>query len=179
MVLEVLLYISFLIVIVVFLFYFLYLLDFATGGLDFATNEAVIKAVIPVIRVKNGGQGIFFDLGSSRGGLALSISSIFPRLQVFGIDNSWVRVFVSKLRSLFRANRPKFLKGELFKADVSQADFIFIYLPKELMPSLENKLQKELKTGAMVITNNVFFPAWQPTQTFITSPEKAELKTLY
>ena len=163
----------------VFLFYFLYLYDFASGGEDFATSKIVIQAMIPVIRQHNGGQGIFFDLGSARGGLTLSISSVFPKLQVYGIDNSWVRVFFSKLRSLFVSHPPIFLQGELFKSDVSKADFIFIYLPRPLLPALEKKFQTELKKGAMVITNTVFFPSWQPTQAFITHPEKPEFEKLF
>jgi len=36
------------------------------------------------------------------------------------------------------------------------------------MPPLEKKLQKELKKGAMVITNTSKFPNWKPVQKIIT-----------
>jgi hypothetical protein len=39
------------------------------------------------------------------------------------------------------------------------------------MPILEKKLQKELKQGALVITNTSHFQDWQPTEKVVTYPK--------
>jgi hypothetical protein len=67
-----------------------------------------------------------------------------------------------KKRSLFSAN-VNFKTGNIFSADVSSADIVYLYLPQELMANLEIKLQKELKPGSLIISNSVSFRNWQPS----------------
>ena len=84
-------------------------------------------------------------------------------MKIIGIDDSVVRIFTAKARSIFKKN-VSFFKQDIFIADVSSADVVYIYLPRELMPALQKKLQTELKTGAIAISNKVFFPSWQPIE---------------
>ena len=158
----------FTLVILVFLFLgvcglFVVLADGAFGGLDFKSNQAAINQVIGIIKQRHLETGVFYDLGSARGKFALKIAKAFPKLQVSGIDNNSFRLFLSNIRSKFLKNL-NFKKEDIFKTDVSSANIIYLYLPKELMPEMENKLQHELKPGAWVITNKVNFPHWLPVE---------------
>lgn len=151
-------------VVVMMLVYFVFLFDSATGGLDFTSSRMTGNLVIGIIKRQNLDNGNFYDLGSARGKFAARIAKNLPGLKVYGFDNSGLRIFISKIRSPFVKN-VQFKKQDIFTANVSKANVIYLYLPQELMPALEKKLQKELKPGSLVITNRVSFSGRQPTQT--------------
>ena len=141
--------------------FFIFLSDSVFGGQDFSTNSRACKNLIEIIKKYNlAATGNFYDLGSCRGGIAVTVAKAFPNLSVHGVDDSKLRTVMAKLRSLFLKNA-EFKKDNIFKTDVSAADIIYLYLPQELMAGLETKLQKELKPGALVISNSVTFPNWK------------------
>ena len=153
-----------LIILVLVLFSFLlFFLDSIFGGLDFGSSSTAASLVVKIIKDRHLEQGIFYDLGSARGSFVCKIAQALPTMQVTGFDDSSFRVLVSKLRALFLKNI-NFKKADIFKTNLSPANVTFIYLPQELMSGLQEKLQKELKPGAIVISNKVNFPSWQPTQ---------------
>lgn len=140
--------------------FFVFLTDATFGGLDFRTEQGTIDEVIKLIKLKGLENSNFYDLGSCRGGLAISISKALPKIKVIGIDNSRFRVLLSNTKAIFLKNLT-FKKENIFNSDISAANIIFLYLPQELMSALETKLQKELKHGGLVISNRVSFPTWQ------------------
>lgn len=159
--------------------YFVYLLDSALGGYDFATSGAAARKIGFIIAGQDKPKGEFYDLGSSRGGLIFNLLGQCPQLTATGVDNSRLRTYFSRVIALFRGQNAKFLTGDIFAADVSQADIVYMYLDISLMPRLEQKLRKELKSGAMAITNTQFFPSWAPSQTYIVHPGKPEYEKLF
>jgi trans-aconitate methyltransferase len=142
-----------------------YALDSAFGGLDFSSNRAVISQVAEIIRAKNLGQGVLYDLGSARGNFALKISDIFPNLKVYGIDDSRFRVNFARVRALLHRRRPQFYRQDIFNTDISAADFVYMFLEQDLVSELEEKLFLEMKPGSTVIINNTHFTNW-PSSAF-------------
>ena len=140
-----------------------FLIDSFFGGLDFTTRPLVVSEVVKIIKQRHLESGRFYDLGSARGNFAIKIAKALPNLQVYGIDDNWFRIGFAKARGIFLKNL-NFTIQDIFKANVSLANILYIYLPQELMPNLQSKLQKELKNGAIVITNRVSFPSWQPIE---------------
>ncbi len=141
----------------------IFMTERAFGGLDFVTGRETINQVVEIIKQRHLDSGIFYDLGSAGGGLASKIGTALPKLQVTGIDDSGLRILLSRIRSVFQ-NNVKFKKENIFKIDVSSADTVFVYLPQDIMPKLEVRLKKDLKSGCLIITNKVSFPDWQPTE---------------
>jgi SAM-dependent methyltransferase len=139
-----------------------FLFDSAVGGQDFASDSATERKVVSLIVEGNLSGGKFYDLGSAHGGFDIKIAGALPLLQVVGLDNDPFRIFFSRARSLFFKNL-KFVKADIFKTDLSDAAMIYVYLPQEIMPKLENKLN-ELKPGVIVVTNKVNFPNWKPVK---------------
>ncbi len=158
--------------------YLVVLSDSAIGRLDLSSNYRAVGKVAGIIKDRHLENGNFYDLGSAKGKFSSKIAKAFPGLLVYGIDNSRFRVFYSKLTGKFLKNL-KFTKGDIFAADVSTADVVYLYLPKELMPELELKFQRELKPGAIVISNSVGFVSRAPTQTFVTYKNKPHFRNLY
>lgn len=137
-----------------------FLAERAFGGQDFKTSRETINRVIDLLKQRHLESGNFYDLGSGGGELALKIGKAFPQLQITGIDDSSFRILLSNVRSVFKKN-VNFKKANIFKTNTATADIIYLYLPNDVLPELEKKLQKELKPGALVITNKVSFPKWQ------------------
>lgn len=158
--------------------YFLFVLDGFFGGYDFTSSSAVSDKVIKIISDRRLQSGKFYDFGCCRGGFAVRLARHFPKLRISGIDDSWFRIFCSKVRAVFFKNL-KFKKQDIFTADISDADVIYLYLPQELMPALQAKLQKELKHGSLVISNSVSFANWQPDEILITHQGKPDFKRLF
>ena len=51
-----------------------------------------------------------------------------------------------------------------FRVDLGDADRTFCYLFPDIMPRLGEKLSRELKPGALVISANFPFPGWKPEE---------------
>jgi len=133
------------------------------GGEDFETSREATEQIGRIISDHHLDRGLLYDLGSCRGDFALNLNRACPSLRIVGIDYSLVRTWFARLWSV-GINALTFLKADLFDVDVSAADICFIYLPRPMMPSIEAKLQREMKPGSLVITYRVFLPTWRAKQ---------------
>lgn len=149
---------------------FVFMIDSALRGHDLPTSRRAVESIARIISEHKIAQN-FYDLGCAHGALAVRIKRKFPALSVRAIDNSSVRIFFAKMRALLFRREVHFLRKNIFDVDLSDADIVYTYLWYDLMPPLEKKLQKELKHGAIVITNTSNFPNWKPIQTVVTYPK--------
>jgi SAM-dependent methyltransferase len=168
-------YISLLLILgffVVALFLFLvFVLDSLIRGHDLPTSRRATRALAVTLQKYKPDAKIFYDLGCARGTLSLRLKKILPRVDIYGIDNNAVRIFFAKLKNKILRRKVNFQKQDIFKTDLSNASVVYTYLWYDLMPILEKKLQKELKQGAVVITNTSHFQDWQPTEKVVTYPK--------
>jgi len=54
--------------------------------------------------------------------------------------------------------------GNFYRADLSAADVVFVYLTSSQTTRLQDKLEQELRPGARVVSVAADFPGWQPVQ---------------
>lgn len=137
--------------------------DSLLGGSDFPSSKPAIEKVAEILKSRN---GIFYDLGSARGDFLFKLMKQAPQIEYCGLDKSLLRTLVAKFKAWFSGKKITFLHKNIFDANLSPADIVYVYLPKELMPDLQTKLQKELKLGAWVLTNRVSFPSWKPAASY-------------
>ena len=105
-------------------------------------------------------KDIVYDLGSGFGGLAILASKNAKK--VIGIEFDILRYFFSIIRAFFHgARNAKFIRGNLFKQDISNADVILLFLKQKTNQKLKAKL-KNLKKGARVVSNTWTFENWKP-----------------
>lgn len=140
-------------------------------GHDLPTSRRATRALADTIRKYKPDAKILYDLGCAHGTLSLRLKKTLPHLEIYAIDNSSVRIFFSKLKSKVLRRKINFQKRDIFKTDLRNADVVHTYLWYDLMPILENKLQKELKQGAVVITNTSHFQDWQLTEKVVIYPQ--------
>ncbi|KUK15484.1 MAG: Uncharacterized protein XD53_1085, partial [Petrotoga mobilis] len=107
------------------------------------------------------GEEISADLGSGDGRVVIAFAR--KGIQAHGFEINPLLVLISKI-NIRRAG----LKGKAFihwknfwKADLSKFDIITVFQVDFAMNELENKLKKELKPEAKVISNQWVFPNWK------------------
>lgn len=147
------------------LIYLVLLADSAFGKYDFATNPQAIAKVIEIVNQRGLENGTIYDLGCARGNFVVKIARGLPKAKIIGIDDSRLRIFWAKTRAIFLPN-VNFKKEDIFDADLSAADLVYIYLPQTMLPDLQVKLQKQMKKGSLVISSSVSFVNWQPIETY-------------
>lgn len=150
--------------------------DSLLGDYDFSTSKPAVDKVAEIIQER---RGNLYDLGSARGNFLLRLIRKAPNIRYYGLDNSLFRIWISRLKAFLLNKNIIFLHKNIFDADFTKIDTAYIYLERSLMPKLEKKLQPELKTGAMVITNANYFPIWQPEVIYITHLNKPEKEKLF
>lgn len=140
--------------------FFLFLcLAFITGGPFVPSNQKSVTAMVKLARLKpkqtiidvGSGDGRVLFEAAKQGALATGIE-INPYLVRF----TQLRAFLSPYRGRITA-----VWGNLWTTDLSAADIVFVYLIPWRMEDLARKLKKELKPGAIVITNSFIFPGWK------------------
>jgi len=151
--------------------FFVFVIDSILRGHDLSTSKRAIRALVKIISQYKPEANSFYDLGSGRGTLVLAVKRKLPHLVVYGIDNSAIRIFFAELKFRLLNRKVNFKKQDIFQTDLRNVDIVYTYLWYDLMPLLEKKLQKELKQGAIVITNTSNFPTWKPIQKVVTYPK--------
>ena len=124
------------------------------------TNLEATKKILKLAGVKKSRK--FYELGSGDGRVVIEAAKLGAN--AVGIEQSWLRVLYSKLKSYNTkySGKTQFHHGNVFKRNYSDADIIYIYLLINGVKKLEHKLQTELPKGSLVITQTFHFPNWKP-----------------
>lgn len=123
------------------------------------TASGKVPAVLKKAGVKK--NKIFYELGSGDGRVVLEAAKLGALAN--GIEQSWLRVWYSRcLAFKLKLGQTSFFHGDIFQRHYYPADIVYIYLLQQAVNRLETKLKKELKKGAIVITQTYHFKGWKP-----------------
>lgn len=124
-----------------------------------ATKNERIRKILKLAGVKKGVE--FWELGSGDGRVVLEATKMGAK--AFGIEQSWIRVLLAREKAKKQnLENVKFIHGNIFKKDFSNADIVFIFLLPKGVLKLESILKKDLKKGSIVITQTFHFKNWKP-----------------
>lgn len=150
-------------------------------------SRSEIKRLLKTITLKPG-QTII-DLGSGDGRVLLAAAKLNLKIKAIGFEDDFALAIWSKLKvSLSRSSRQIQIKRQdFFRADLSQADIIFLYLLPKTLAKLEPKLQSELsskgrsgfdgKPGAVIISYR--FPLLNRKPNRVVEPKLKKEKSIY
>ena len=105
-----------------------------------------------------------YDLGAGDGRVLLIAAGEFG-VQAVGIEIGPIQCALIWLRSTASGfgNKIHVKWGNYLKADLSQADVIFVYATSKEVARLAVYLEKQMKTGARLVSISADFPEWEPT----------------
>lgn len=151
------------IIVAVFLLALILLLTVAWSSISLApfvpTRKKDIQRIRRLAELKS--NEIFYDLGSGNGRVVIGVAEKSTGKAV-GIEAAWPVWAYSKIRAWFTENKNiEFKFGNLFKEDLSHADVVYFFgMPNSVKSRLKGKLERELKSGARVISYAFSVPGW-------------------
>lgn len=133
------------------------------------TSGELIKRVLSEIDFKE--NSLIYELGCGDGRFLRALAKQ-KDIKAIGIENFLPAYLLAIVFNLFSAKKIKVVYGNFFHKDLSQADYIFCYLLPRSMDVLEQKLQRELKPGALIISNTFKFKNWPLEKEILLSGNK-------
>jgi SAM-dependent methyltransferase len=112
---------------------------------------------------------VVFDLGSGDGRIVNMAAHLYGARGV-GIELQPYLVEESRgaAREIGVSPRVEFIVGDMFKADISRATVVMLYLWPSVNSALEAKLKKELRPGTRIVSHSFGFNGWIPQKTSLT-----------
>lgn len=123
------------------------------------SSRKVVKAIKPYINdhsIKS-----IADLGSGWGGILKQLTKANKEAKVEGFEIAWIPFFYSLLTKTRETN---VIFANFLKNNLNKYDLLYCYLFPNAMVKLSTKLKKELKPGAIVISNTFQLPGWKPVK---------------
>ncbi len=131
-----------------------------TGGAMFTTtHRSKIKEILEAVPMHSG--QVLYDLGCGDGRLLVAAAKRY-KVKAIGLEINPCAYFLSKIRVGLQQGSVTIRFQDFWKIDLREADIVFCYLFPDVMERLRDKLSKELKSGAKVISCNFEIPGWKP-----------------
>lgn len=132
-----------------------------SGGPYVPTPQIVVDQMLRFANV--GADDYVMDLGSGDGVIVLTAAERY-RARGMGVDIDPQLVTLANREAARRgiADRARFEVMDVFKADLSRATVVTLYLLPEMMISLRPKIYLELKPGTRVVSHDYHFDDWRP-----------------
>jgi hypothetical protein len=146
-----------------------------TGGPYVPTPQVVVDEMLRIGRV--GPSDFVIDLGSGDGVIVLTAAQKH-KARGYGvdIDPELVKLSNNEARKRGVADRVSFEVQDVFKADISRATVVTLYLLPGMMVNLRPKILKELKPGTRVVSHDYHFDEWPADEQYTWDvPEKEKI----
>lgn len=116
------------------------------------------------------------DLGSGDGRMIITAARTFKASGVgVDIDAKLVDLSNKQAKADGIADRVKFIEQDMFKADISKATVVTLYVLPDFMEKLRPKLLAEMKPGTRIVAHDYYMSEWYPDrQHMLTVPEKVK-----
>ena len=129
------------------------------------TPEAVVEKMLEMAAVTS--KDVVYDLGCGDGRIVITAAKKYGARGV-GIDINPLRIAEANenLRKEKLGDKVKFMKGDIFNIDFSEATVVTLYLLPDINLELRPHLWKQLPVGARVVSHDYHMgDDWPPEQT--------------
>jgi predicted O-methyltransferase YrrM len=125
------------------------------------TPREVVDAMLAMARV--GPNDVLYDLGSGDGRIVIAAAKQFGTRGVgYDIDPARIREANVNARRAGVTDKVRFVLGDIFDADISEATVVTLYLLPEVNLQLRPKLLRELRPGTRVVSHRFDMGDWVP-----------------
>jgi len=138
------------------------------------TPQVVVDEMLKMADVT--ANDFVIDLGSGDGRVIITAARAFKASGLgVDIDAKLVELAAKQAKAAGVDGRVKFIQQDMFKADISRATVVTLYVMPDFMEKLRPKLLAELKPGARIVAHDYYMSGWHPDRQFsLTVPEKVK-----
>ena len=140
------------------------------------------EVVVEILRLAGVGPGdVVYDLGSGDGRIVIAAARDFGARGVgIELDPDLVAESARNARRAGVAERTRFLRQDIFDADISEATVVTMYLSPEVNLRLRPKLLSQLKPGSRIVSHDFPIGDWQPARVVnFKGPERTHVLSLW
>jgi precorrin-6B methylase 2 len=125
------------------------------------TSGGVTDAMLKLAHVTP--DDVVYDLGSGDGRIVIAAAKKYGARGVgVEIDADLIKQANRNAQKAGVADRVKFVQGDLFKTDLSEATVVTLYLSNSINRRIASILQKQLKPGSRVVSHRFDMGDWKP-----------------
>ena len=124
-----------------------------------------IRAIIERVPISR--QDIVYDLGSGNGKVVFMLERLTGARTV-GFEATVSTHWYAKIKQFFNRSKARFVLGNFFKHNWSEATVIYCYLYPPLMTQIGEKILVECRPGTTVIVRDFPIANWQHSDYFRT-----------
>ncbi|MCJ7455420.1 class I SAM-dependent methyltransferase [Candidatus Bathyarchaeota archaeon] len=125
------------------------------------TPRPIVRRMLSLAGTKPGDRLV--DLGAGDGRIVIAAANEFGA-KALGVELHPDRYAI--IRNSVPSLKPNLevLRQNFFKTDLSNADVVTMYLLPSVNEALRKKLERELHSGARVVTHDFSIPDWTPSR---------------
>ena len=121
----------------------------------YLSNKETAAALAELIADRPGAR--FVDLGAGIGSVLRPLARALPNARFTGIENAPATWLIGYLRTAGLANC-QWRWGDIWQFDLAPYDVVYAFLSPEPMPELWAKVQREMVSGSVFISNSFRVP---------------------
>ena len=141
------------------------------------THETVVAEMLKVAKVKK--DDVLYDLGSGDGRIVITAAKKFgTRGTGIELVPSLVREARDNAAKAGVSELAKFIEGDIFEANISDATVVTLYL----LPAVNMKLRPKLlalRPGTRIVSHNYDMEDWKPEKTIKLNLDDGEHTVFY
>ena len=128
------------------------------------TPQVLVEKMLETARVKPG--EVVYDLGSGDGRIVITAAQKFGAKAV-GVElrADLCRIATERIRAMGLQDRVSMVQGSALHVDLSPADVVTLFLLTSSNELLKPNLEKYLKPGARVVSNQFPIKGWKAAET--------------
>jgi tRNA G10 N-methylase Trm11 len=128
------------------------------------TSAGVADAMLKLARVT--ANDVVYDLGSGDGRIVIAAAKKYGARGVgIELDGELIKQATKNAQKAGVSDKVTFLRGDLFKANLSDATVVTLYLSNSINMRLRSLLQEQLKPGSRVVSHRFEMGDWKPEAT--------------
>jgi SAM-dependent methyltransferase len=127
------------------------------------TSPEVVMGMLKLAGVTP--SDVVYDLGSGDGRIVIAAAENYGARGVgIELDPKLVAEATRNAEKAGVADRVRFIEGDLFEADISEATVVTLYLLEQLNEKLRPKLTRELRPGTRIVSHVFRMGNWRPDE---------------
>jgi len=125
------------------------------------TPQGIVEKMLEAGRVKAG--DVVYDLGSGDGRIVITAAQKFGAHAV-GVElrPDLCRIASERIKALGLDDKVRMVQGSALRVDLSPADVVTMWLLTSSNERMKPKLEKDLKPGTRVVSNQFPIKGWKP-----------------